>query len=32
MKYDMPGADSLLRPSGLLGPVQLMFIDNKKIR
>jgi len=32
MKYDMPGADSLLRPSGLLGPVQVMFIANKKVR
>ena len=26
MKYDTPGADSLLRPSGLLGPVQLRFV------
>ena len=26
MKYDAPGADSLLRPSGLLGPVQLRFV------
>jgi len=32
MKYDMPGADSLLRPSGLLGPVQVMLIANKKAR
>jgi len=32
MKYDTPDADSLLRPSGLLGPVRVIFIANEKKR
>jgi hypothetical protein len=30
MKYEDAGAESLLRPSGLMGPVKLMFICYKK--
>jgi hypothetical protein len=32
MKYDNADAESLLRPSGLLGPVKIMFISNKKTK
>ena len=31
MKYNTPGADSLLRTSGLLGPVQVSFIRQEKL-
>ncbi len=32
VKYDTPGADSLLRPSGLLGPVSIEFIRTGIVR
>ncbi|MEP6724903.1 MAG: glycosyl hydrolase [Bacteroidota bacterium] len=30
IKFDDPGSESLLRPSGLLGPVKLIFVSCKK--
>ncbi|MBE7169464.1 MAG: glycoside hydrolase family 2 [Williamsia sp.] len=31
MKYDAPGADTLLRPSGILGPVELQFVHTETL-
>jgi len=31
MKYDQPNADSLLRASGLIGPVQLIMVPQRTI-
>ena len=32
MKYDSPDAETMLRPSGLEGPVRLLFVPIKKIQ